>query len=114
MKQNDWKSQLNIVYSTNPQFMQEQESEEEKETTLPPSEQRLKIMLDKKNRKGKEATIITGFAGSDDDLKELARRLKTKCGVGGSARGGEILIQGDRRQKVKELLEKEGYNARII
>ena len=113
MKNNDWKQQLSIVYSTNPDFGKEN-TEDEQETALPPSEQRLKILLDKKNRKGKEATIITGFIGSDNDLKELARKLKTKCGTGGSARGGEILIQGDMRPKVKEILEAEGYNARII
>ena len=59
-------------------------------------------------------TLVTGFVGSDDDLKDLARSLKTKCGVGGSARGGEILIQGDFRQRVKDLLSAEGYNAKII
>ena len=72
------------------------------------------VMLDKRNRKGKEVTLVTGFVGSDDDLKDLARSLKTKCGVGGSARGGEILIQGDFRQRVKDLLSAEGYNAKII
>ena len=71
-------------------------------------------MLDKRNRKGKEVTLVTGFVGSDDDLKDLARSLKTKCGVGGSARGGEIMIQGDFRQRVKDLLSAEGYNAKII
>lgn len=110
---NDWKQQLSLVYSTNPQAMQESVEEPDAETP-PPSKQKLRILLDRKNRKGKEATIITGFMGSDGDLKELARKLKTKCGTGGSARGGEILIQGDMRAKVKELLENEGYNAKII
>lgn len=114
MKNNDWKQRLNIVYSTNPDLKYETDSDTEEPETLPPGKQKLKIMLDKRNRKGKEVTLITDFIGSDDDLKDLARLLKTKCGVGGSARGGEILMQGDFRQKVKELLEKEGYNARII
>lgn len=113
MKDNDWKKRLNIVYSTNPD-MQYGVEEEDAIETLPPAKQKLKIMLDKRNRKGKEVTLITDFVGTDDDLKELARMLKTKCGVGGSARGGEILIQGDFRQRVKELLSAEGYNARII
>lgn len=113
MKDNDWKQRLNIVYSTNPDMQYETDEEEEQET-LPPAKQKLKIMLDKRNRKGKEVTLITDFVGTDDDLKELARLLKTKCGVGGSARGGEIFIQGDFRQKVKDLLTAQGYNARII
>ena len=113
MKDNDWKQRLNIVYSTNPD-MQYDTDEEDSVETLPPEKQKLKIMLDRKNRKGKEVTLVTDFVGSDDDLKALARLLKTKCGVGGSARGGEILIQGDFRQKIKDLLISLGYNAKII
>jgi len=113
-KNNDWKERLNIVYSTNPDFdYQTDDAEEQK--TLPAEKQSLRIELDKRHRNGKTATLITGFIGSDDDLKELAKLLKTKCGVGGSARDGEILIQGDLRQKVKEILTKEGYtHTRII
>lgn len=113
MKDNDWKQRLNIVYSTNPDITYDTGEEEEIET-LPPDRQKLRIMLDKRNRKGKEVTLITDFIGTDDDLKELAKKLKTKCGVGGSARGGEILLQGDFRQKAKDLLSALGYNARII
>lgn len=113
MKDNDWKQRLNIVYSTNPD-MQYETDEEEEEKTLPANQQKLRISLDKRNRKGKEVTLITGFVGTDSDLKELARRLKTRCGVGGSARGGEILIQGDFRQKLAELLKSDGYNARVV
>ena len=113
MKDNDWKQRLNIVYSTNPNMQFETDEEEEQET-LPPEKQKLKIMLDKKNRKGKEVTLITDFIGTDDDLKDLAKKLKTKCGVGGSARDGEILLQGDFRQKVKELLTADGYKVKMI
>ena len=110
-KNNDWKERLNIVYSTNPDFDYQTDDAEEQET-LPAEKQSLRIELDKRHRNGKTATLITGFIGSDDDLKELARLLKTKCG---SARDGEILIQGDLRQKVKEILTKEGYtHTRII
>ncbi len=112
MKDNDWKQRLGIVYSTNPDMKYDVDEEDAVET-LPPEKQKLRILLDKKNRKGKEVTLITGFVGSEDDLKELARRLKTKCGVGGSARGGEILLQGDFRTRVKELLEAEGYKAKL-
>lgn len=113
-KNNDWKERLNIVYSTNPDFSYETE-EEPQPATLPAEKQALHIELDKRHRNGKTATLITGFVGSDDDLKELAKLLKTKCGVGGSARDGEILIQGDLRQKVKEILTREGYSrTRII
>lgn len=113
-KDNDWKSRLNIVYSTNPDFAYQSE-EESVEETLAPEKQALRIELDRRHRNGKSATIITGFVGSDDDLKELAKLLKTRCGVGGSCRDGEILVQGDLRQKVKEILVKEGYTrCRII
>ena len=83
--------------------------EEQEEETLTPDKQHLRVMLDKRNRKGKEVTLITDFIGTDDDLKDLARTLKTKCGVGGSARGGEILLQGDFRTKVRDLLVTLGY-----
>jgi translation initiation factor 1 len=107
-KDNDWKDRLNVVYSTNPYFNYEVDDDEE-QTTLPPSQQRLRVQLDRKNRGGKVVTLITGFAGTEDDLKELGKFLKSKCGVGGSAKDGEIIVQGDFKQKVLELLKKEGY-----
>lgn len=111
---NDWKERLNIVYSTNPDYKYQSEEEEETET-IAKEKQLLRISLDKRNRKGKAVTLVTGFNGTDDDLQNLAKFLKTRCGVGGSAKDGEILIQGDFRNKVLELLQKEGYaKARII
>lgn len=107
-KNNDWKERLNIVYSTNPNFHYETETEQE-ESTLLPSQQRLRVSLDRKNRGGKVVTLVTGFVGTDDDLKELGKMLKSKCGVGGSAKDGEIIVQGDFKQKVAELLLKAGY-----
>lgn len=114
MKNNDWKDRLNVVYSTNPEFKYETEDSESVET-LAKEKQQLRISFDKRNRGGKVVTLITGFAGTDEDLKELGKLLKTKCGVGGSAKDGEILVQGDFRQKTLEILKKEGYTkARII
>jgi len=111
---NDWKDRLNIVYSTNTDYKFDVD-EELVEETLPKEKQLLKVELDKKNRKGKSVTLITNFIGSDDDLVTLSKFLKVKCGVGGSARNGEILLQGDFRTKVLELLKQEGYvKARII
>ena len=107
-KNNDWKERLNVVYSTNPDFHYETEETEE-QATLQPSQQRLRVQLDRKNRGGKVVTLVTGFVGTEDDLKELGKLLKSKCGVGGSAKEGEIIVQGDFKQKVLELLKKEGY-----
>ena len=107
-KNNDWKDRLNVVYSTNPNFQYETGNTEEAET-LSPNQQKLRVLLDRKNRGGKVVTLVTGFVGTDDDLKELGRMLKSKCGVGGSAKDGEIIVQGDFKQKVIELLKKEGY-----
>ena len=107
-KENDCKDRLNVVYSTNPDFKYELDDEEE-QTTLQPSQQRLRVQLDRKNRGGKVVTLVTGFIGTEDDLKELGKFLKSKCGVGGSAKDGEIIVQGDFKQKVLELLKKEGY-----
>lgn len=108
MKKNDWKDRLNVVYSTNPDFQYKMEENIE-EQTLPPAQQRLRVQLDRKNRGGKVVTLITGFTGTEDDLKELGRMLKSKCGVGGSAKDNEIIVQGDFKQKIIELLKKEGY-----
>lgn len=107
-KTNDWKNRLGVLYSTNPDFKYET-NEVEEEETLPKSQQKLRISLDKRNRGGKVVTLITGFRGTSDDLAALGKLLKTKCGVGGSAKDGEIIIQGDLREKVREILGKEGY-----
>ena len=104
----DWKDRLGMMYSTNPDFEYEYDSEEEQET-LPPEEQHLKIETDKKKRRGKTVTLITGFIGKEEDLKELAKLLKTKCGVGGSAKNNEILIQGDFKKKIIDILVSKDY-----
>ena len=110
-KQHDWKERLGVVYSTNSDFSYDKDAEEE-QASLPPRQQKLKVMLDKKQRKGKSVTLITGFIGTDEDLKELARHLKTKCGVGGSAKEGEIIIQRDFCSKVLSILQEMGYQAK--
>lgn len=108
MKNNDWKDRLNVVYSTNPDYNYNIE-DDQKQETLDKSKQNLRVSLDKKNRGGKVVTLITGFIGTDSDMKELGKMLKSKCGVGGSAKDGEIIVQGDFKQKVIELLIKDGY-----
>lgn len=108
MKSNDWKDRLNVVYSTNPDFNYESIAEEEADT-LPKNQQKLRVSMEKKGRGGKTVTLIKGFVGTEDDLKELGKLLKTKCGVGGSAKDGEIIIQGDFKQRITELLKAEGY-----
>jgi len=108
MADNDWKSRLGVVYSTNPDFQYEsvQPSEED---TLEPSAQRLTVRIDRRQRAGKQVTLVHGFVGRQEDLSSLAKTLKTRCGVGGSAKDGEITIQGDLRDKVVALLQSMGY-----
>ncbi|MBQ2366891.1 MAG: translation initiation factor [Bacteroidaceae bacterium] len=108
MKKNDWKERLNVVYSTNPDFSYDTGEQEEPET-LPKNTQKLRVRIEKNHRGGKTVTIVSGFTGSEADLKELGKLLKTKCGVGGSAKEGELLIQGEFKEKVVEILKKEGY-----
>ena len=108
MKNNDWKDRLGMVYSTNPDYKYDVGMNTEKDT-LPKEKQSLRISLDKKNRGGKMVTLITGFRGKNEDLIALCKYLKIRCGVGGSAKDGEIIIQGDVRQKVADILTKDGY-----
>ncbi|MFN8284750.1 MAG: translation initiation factor [Chitinophagales bacterium] len=107
----NWKDNLSTVFSTNPDF--KLDNDEEEIETLAASKQLLYVSIDKKQRKGKTVTLIENFIGKVEDLEALAKMLKTKCGVGGSAKDGEIVIQGDFKQKVKELLEKDGYKVKL-
>lgn len=107
----DWKKRLGVVYSTNPDFKYQTEETQE-ETTLPPSRQRLIVRIDRRGRAGKQVTLIEGFKGSSDDLAALAKTLKVKCGVGGTAKDGEITMQGDLRDKITALLTSMGYGAK--
>lgn len=111
MADNDWKKRLGVVFSTNPDFTY-QEEEQQEEATLAPSKQSLIVGIDRKGRAGKQVTLVTGFVGTSDDLAELGRTLKVKCGVGGSAKDGEITIQGDFRDRVVALLKEMGYKAK--
>ncbi len=110
MGKNKKPDDFGFVFSTNPNFQFQNEHEEA--TTLEPQQQQLKVWIDRKKRKGKEVTLITGFIGTEEALKALGKFLKTKCGVGGSTKDGEIIIQGNKRDKVIELLLKEGYKAK--
>ena len=111
MADNDWKKRLGVVFSTDPNFNYGEEGENEPQT-LEPSKQNLIVSIDRKGRAGKQVTLVTGFVGTSDDLADLGRVLKVKCGVGGSAKDGEITIQGDFRERVVTLLKDMGYKAK--
>lgn len=111
MSDNDWKARLGMVYSTNPEFDYTTDEGPDAET-LPPQQQDLRVWLDTKLRAGKKVTLVKGFAGADEDLKALGSLLKNKCGVGGSVKDGVVIIQGDFRDRIVEILVKEGYKAK--
>ncbi len=111
MADNDWKKRLGVVYSTNPDFEYSEQQDEEQETPAP-EKQKLIVSIDRRNRGGKQVTLVSGFVGRQDDLAALGRTLKMKCGVGGSAKDGEITVQGDFRDKVTAILVEMGYKAK--
>lgn len=110
-KKHNKKNRSGLVYSTNPDY-QHPGSEDEESATLPPQQQDLRVSLDKRHRKGKEVTLITGFVGGEEDLKDLGKEIKNKMGVGGSAKNGELLIQGDLRDEIVTLLKDKGYKVK--
>jgi len=105
-KNNSFKNRIGVVYSTDDSFSYN-ENQEQEEDTLMNNQQHLKVMLDKKNRGGKKVTLVSGFVGLTKDINELGKALKNKCGVGGNVKDREILIQGDHREKVGEILKIE-------
>jgi translation initiation factor 1 len=113
MRDKNKKGREGIVFSTNPDF-QYQYDNEEQVRTLPAQQQSLKVMLDKKARAGKQVTLVTGFIGQEEDLKELGKLIKNKCGVGGSTKDGEVVIQGDFRDKIVQMLLAAGYKVKKV
>lgn len=111
MADNDWKKRLGMVYSTNPDFKFDTPAEEGVQT-LEPAKQSLIVTLDRRQRAGKQVTLVKGFVGTEEDLAALGKTLKVKCGVGGTAKDGEITVQGDLREKVTNLLISLGYKAK--
>lgn len=109
MANNDWKDRLGVVFSTNADFLYTTDEPEPQET-LPKHEQRLRVSIEKNGRGGKVVTIVKGFVGTSDDIKLLGKYLKTKCGVGGSVKDDEVIIQGNLKEKVIALLKADGYN----
>ena len=112
-KKNDWKKRDGVVYSTESNFNFSYQQNDE-QNTLPSQQQNLRVLLDKNMRAGKQVTLVTGFIGTTSDLETLGKLLKAKCGVGGSVKDGEVIIQGDVRDKVVDVLQKEGYKAKRI
>ncbi len=112
-KKNDWKKRDGVVFSTAENFEFSYHQSEEL-STLPAKQQNLKVMLDKSMRAGKQVTLVTGFVGTKGDLEILGKFLKSKCGVGGSVKDGEIIVQGDHRDKLLLILQKEGYKAKRV
>lgn len=110
-KNNDWKKRDGVVFSTNTDFDYSYQQSEE-QATLPPRQQDLRVELDKSMRAGKQVTLVTGFVGSSADLESLGKMLKSKCGVGGSVKDGQVIIQGDHRDKIVSILVKENYKAK--
>ena len=111
MADNDWKKRLGVVFSTNPEFAYEEENTQEAQT-LAPEKQRLIVAIDRSYRAGKQVTLVKGFVGTPEDLAALGKSLKQRCGVGGTAKDGEITLQGDLRDKVCALLTEMGYKAK--
>jgi translation initiation factor 1 len=111
-KKNDWKKREGVVYSTSGNF-EYSYGQSAGDNTLPPARQDLRISLDRKMRAGKQATLVTGYVGTAPDLEELTKLLKMRCGVGGSAKEGTIIIQGDVRKKVLDILLEKGYKAKL-
>lgn len=112
-KKNAWKNREGVVYSTSDDF-EYTHGDDEVAETLPPQQQDLRVLLDKKQRAGKKVTLVTGFVGQEEDLKDLGKKLKTRCGTGGSTKDGEIIIQGDCREVVYAWLTEKGYKAKKI
>lgn len=108
---NNWKKRDGVVYSTNQSFDYDTGETEDIETKEP-NKQKLKVFIDRKQRKGKSVTIVDGFIGSSDDLTDLSKELKKKCGTGGSAKDGQIIIQGEMIDKIMDFLNKAGYNVK--
>ena len=104
----DRKKRIGVVYSTNPDYEYSDDSQEEADT-LPKNQQKLRLNMERAGRGGKTVTLVKGFVGSKEDITALSKLLKQKCGVGGSVKDGEIIIQGDHRQRLIEILKKEGY-----